>query len=467
MNALRFLGAAASTLALAACAVGPTYHAPQEAPVAIADAEPALVSPEPQEPTWWRQFGDPELDALIEKALVANLDVKQAVARLDQSRALFTENKLNLLPHITSDATYLRGREQEPPFTTTPLKLEQADLGFDATWELDLFGRVRHQVEGAKADRDAAREDLAAMQVSIAAEVARNYLEMRGAQIRRQVAEANAQTQEETLRLTKVRRAIGYEDPVDVESAQARLSATQALVPPLIADEKRAAQRLAVLTGQRPGALDAELSGTPAPQTARATPLAVGDVSDLLRRRPDVRAAERRLASETAQTGVATADLFPRVTLTGFVGLLSGDVGSLFKSSAGAWEVSPAITWPAFDLGSVRARLRGQKARAAESLAAYQETALRAIEDLQDAVTTYKQRQSEVASLAEQVAAARRAADLARARFKEGDIDFLRVLDADRTRLQAEDALAAAETAANTDVVAIYKALGGGAERVA
>jgi multidrug efflux system outer membrane protein len=176
-----------------------------------------------------------------------------------------------------------------------------------------------------------------------------------------------------------------------------------------------------------------------------------------------VRAAERRLAAETAQTGVATADLFPRVRVTGFIGLLSGDVSSLFKSGSEAWSVSPTVTWPAFDLGGAQARLRAQKARGDESLAAYQQTALRAIEDLQDAITTYRQRQSQVASLAEQVAAARRASDLARARFKEGDIDFLRVLDADRTRLEAEDSLTQAQTAANTDVVAIYKALGGDA----
>jgi len=462
MTLIRPLLIAASMLTLAACTVGPTYRTPVEAPVAIADTDPAVITAEPPEPTWWRSFGDAELDALIERAQVANLDVRQAVARVDQARALFDDRKLDQLPRVTSDAGYSRVREQQPGFTSTPVTVEQADIGFDATWEIDLFGRVRHGVEAARADRDAAREDLADVRISVVAEVARNYLELRGAQARRQVAEANAQTQRETLRLTRVRRGIGYEDPVDVESAQARLSATEASVPPLVTAEKHAAQRLAVLTGQRPGSLDAELAATPGAQPARATQLAMGDVGDLLRHRPDVRAAERRLAAETARTGVATADLFPRVNVTGFVGLLSGDVSTLFKSSSNAWAISPSVTWPAFDLGGAHARLRAQKARGDESLALYQETALKAIEDLQDAVTAYKQRQSEVASLAEQVAAARRASDLARDRFKEGDIDFLRVLDADRTRLQAEDALTQAETSANTDVVAIYKALGGG-----
>ena len=461
MPILRPLLLAASVLTLAACAVGPDYHAPLQATVVVADADHALVSPEAQEPTWWRAFGDPELDALVERALSANLDLKRAVARVDQARALFTDARLDQLPRVTSDATYSRSDEQVPGFAPGRVEGKQADLGFDAAWEIDLFGRVRHGVESAKADADAAREDLRDVQTSVTAEVARNYLELRGAQARRAVAEANAATQQETLRLTNVRRGIGYGDPVDVESAKARLAATNALIPPFIAAEKRAAQRLAVLTGQRPGALDAELATPAAAQPTHPTQLAVGDVSELLRRRPDVRAAERRLAAETARTGVATADLFPRVRLTGFVGFLSGDVSSLLKSGSQAWAVSPSVTWPAFDLGGAKARLRAQKARGEESLALYEETSLRAIEDLQDALTAYKQRQSEVASLAEQVAAARRAADLSRARFREGDIDFLRVLDADRTRLQAEDALTVAQTAANTDVVAIYKALGG------
>ena len=457
----RALLLAASTLTLAACAVGPVYHAPIQAPVAVTDADPALVSAQAPDLAWWRAFGDPELDSLIERALAGNLDLKQSVARVRQARALFTDSKLDLFPRVTSDAGYGRSDEQTPGFGTARDSIEQADLGFDAAWEIDLFGRVRHGVEAAKAQSEASREDLRDVKITVVAEVARNYLELRGAQARRVVAEANAETQRETLRLTSVRRGIGYGDPVDVESAKARLAATQASIPPLITAEKNAAERLAVLTGQRPGALDAELAPIVVITSARATPLPIGDVTELLRNRPDVRAAERRLAAETAQTGVATADLFPRVRVTGFIGLLSGDVSSLFKSGSEAWSVSPTVTWPAFDLGGAQARLRAQRARGDESLALYQQTALRAIEDLQDAITTYRQRQSEVASLAEQVAAARRASDLARARFREGDIDFLRVLDADRTRLEAEDSLTRAQTAANTDVVAIYKALGG------
>lgn len=461
MTATKILSALTVTLLLSACAVGPTYHAPLQAPVALKDAGPGLVAPDSPEPTWWRAFGDPELDALMQRARAANLDLRRAVARVDQARALFTDAKLDRFPRVTSDATYSKSDEQIPGFGVGRQTVEQADIGFDASWEIDLFGRVRHGIESAKADADAARADLHDVQVSVAAEVARNYLELRGAQARRLVAEENARTQRETLRLTTVRREVGYGDPVDAESAQARLSATEALIPPLIAAESQAAQRLAVLVGQRPGALDAELAAATATQP-RVTALPIGDASAFLRRRPDVQAAERRLAAETARTGVATADLFPRIRVTGFVGLLSGDVSSLFKSGGGAWAVSPGVTWPALDLGGARARLRAQEARGDESLASYDQTVLRAIEDLQDALTAYAQRQAQTTSLARQVEAARRAADLARTRYKEGDIDFLRVLDADRTRLEAEDALTQAQTNANTDVVAIYKALGGG-----
>ena len=448
-------------LLTSACAVGPVYHAPLDAPVSLAAPQVPALSPAAPESAWWVAFQDPELDSLASRAVAANLDVRQAVARVDQARALFKDRQLDQLPRVTADATYSRADEQVPGFTEGRVTIPQTDLGFDAAWEIDLFGHVRHQIEASAAEADAARADLADVQVSVAAEVARNYLEYRGAQVRRAVAEANAATQRETLRLTDIRLTVGYGDPVDVQSAQARLKATEALIPPLISQQTQAGYRLAVLLGLRPGALDQELEALP-PQPARAVALPVGDVSAFLRHRPDVRAAERRLAAETARTGVATADLFPRVKVTGFIGLLSGDVGSLFHGSSEAWAISPSVTWPAFDFGGARARLRAQKAKGEESLAAYHQTVLRAIEDLNDAVVAYGQRQSQVARLAEQVDAARKASDLARIRYREGSIDFLRVLDADRSRLEAEDDLTQAQTASNTDVVAIYKALGGG-----
>jgi multidrug efflux system outer membrane protein len=462
MTAFHILTISASALVLGACAVGPAYHAPVETPVVLTQIDPQRLTPAPTASDWWKTFGDPELDRLVDRALAANLDVRIAVDRVKEARALFRDTQLDQLPRVTTSATYARSKEQAPGFTANRVDLEQADIGFDATWEIDLFGRVRHQVQSARADAEAARADLRGAQLSVVAEVARNYLQLRGAQARRAVAEENARTQQDTLRITEVRYQIGPGDPVDVESARARLSATQADIPALRTAEARAAHRLAVLTGQRPGALDEELAAVPsAAGPAAPSAIPIGDASSFLRRRPDVQAAERRLAAETARTGVATADLFPRVSVTGFVGFLTGDVSSLFKGGSQAWAVSPTVTWPGLDLGGAHARLRAQEARGDESLAVYDQTVLRAIEDLQNALVAYRERQLQVVSLAQQVAASRRAADLAHIRYTEGRIDFLRVLDAERTRLQAEDSLTQAQTEANVDVVSIYKALGG------
>jgi multidrug efflux system outer membrane protein len=461
MTLPRLLLAAASALTLSACAVGPTYHAPIEAPVTLAAADPA-VSNQVAPATWWKAFGDPELDSLIDRALASNLDVRIAVARVKQARALFRDSELDRLPRVTTSAGYTRAKQQVVGAGPDRVTLEQADVGFDAAWEIDLFGRVGHQVASARAEADAAQADLRDAQVTITAEVARAYFQLRGAQARRAVAEENAHTQADTVRLTKVRYDIGPGDPVDVESASARLNATEAVIPALRAAEAQAAYRLAVLLGQRPGVLDAELqakTAATAPQGPTALP--IGEASTFLRRRPDVQAAERRLAAQTARTGVATADLFPRVSITGFVGFLSGDVSSLFNSGGQAWSVSPAVSWPGLDFGGAHARLRAQQARGDESLALYDQAVLRAVEDLQNSLTAYRERQAQVFSLSKQVAASRRAADLAHIRYKEGRIDFLRVLDAERTRLDAEDGLTRAQTNANIDVVSIYKALGG------
>ena len=443
--------------------VGPKYVARDPKPAVLLNADPKAVdlAAEPGA-AWWTVFEDPVLDDLVGRAVAGNLDLKQAEARVRQARSIFKEARLDLLPHITSEGTYNRSEEQIPGFGSTRVPIESAELGFDAAWEIDLFGRVRHGVEAARSDAGAADADLGAAKVSVMAEVARTYFELRGAQARLAVARENADTQRETVRLTQVRFEVGRGDPVDVRSAQARLSATEATIPELEAQEAAAQYKLAVLLGLRPGALDQALAPLAAPPPALVKPLPIGDAAQFLRRRPDVQAAEWRLRAETARTGVATADLFPRIQVTGFIGLLSGDVSKLFSHSAQAWSVSPQVTWPALDLGSAHARLKAQEARQDEVLASYDQTVLTAVEDLENALTAYRQQQRQIVSLAEQVEASRAAADLARIRYKEGSIDFLVLLDAERTLLAAQDSLTAAQTDANTDIVAIYKALGGG-----
>jgi multidrug efflux system outer membrane protein len=446
-------------LAESGCVVGPHYKVPVDVPVTMVKTD--LVSAAAPAQSWWRLFDDPVLDDLVSRAQSGNLDLRQALGRVRAARGLFEDAKLDRFPRVTSGADYQRSRAQRPGQTTDQVTVEQVDLGFDASWEIDLFGRVSHQIDSVRADAEAAQYDADDAKVIVTAEVVRNYLVLRGAQARRLVAEHNVTTQAETLRLTQLRVTVGTSDPVDVETARSRLEATRATIPTFTLVELQAAHRLAVLVGERPGELDQSLaprSTAPAPSVQQ---LPLGDVSGFLRQRPDVRAAERRLAGQTARVGVATADLFPRIRITGFVGLLSGDISSLFAKGSGAYAVAPSVTWPALDLGGAHARLRAQQAEADVSLAAYDQIVLRAVEDLQNAIVAYGQRQREIGSLTLQVGAARRAAELATIRYREGDIDFLRVLEAQRQQLDAEDALTRAETDANTDVVAIYKSLGG------
>jgi multidrug efflux system outer membrane protein len=463
MTLLRPALIAGVSLLATACAVGPTYQAPATAPVALQNATPAIASTTANaEAQWWKAFNDPTLDALVAQALAANLDLKVAVARVDEARALFKDARLDQIPRVTASGGYTDTKQQQPGFSDQRVEVETYRAGLDAAWEIDLFGRVRRGVQAASAEAGAAQADLHDVQVSVAAEVARNYLELRGAQARLAVARRNLETQRDTLRLTRVRFEAGAGSPIDVASAEARLNATEAAIPDLVTAATRANYRLAVLTGQRPGALDAQLAPRveePAPLVAA---LPIGDASAFLRRRPDVQAAERRLAAQTAKVGVATADLFPRVRVTGFVGFLSGTSSGFGNSASQAWSVAPAVSWPALDLGGARARLKAAEARNDAALAVYDQTVLAAIEDLETALVSYAQRQARLKSLADQAAASRRAAELARIQYKEGGIDFLVLLDAERTLLAAEDSLTVAETGVNTDVVAIYKALGGG-----
>jgi len=461
MNMLRLALLAGVSLAAAACAVGPDYKAPEPAPVAVINADPQVFATAEPDADWWQGFSDPVLVDLVQRAKAGNLDLRASVDRVKQSRALFDDRRLDQFPRVTSEGGYTRSDEQVPGFGTQKVNVQSADLGFDANWEIDLFGHVQRSVEAADADAGASEADARDVKITVAAEVARNYFELRGAQQRRIVAEANADAQRQTLKLTQTRLSIGQGDPTDVESAKARLSAIEATIPTFVTTETRANYRLAVLVGERPGALDTVLTPLKAQPVPSVKALPIGDASGFLRRRPDVQAAERRLAGETARVGVATADLFPRVKVTGFIGLLSGDVSQLFAHGAEAYSVAPSVTWPALDLGGAHARLRAQEAKSDESLANYDQTVLRAIEDLETALVSYRQQQTQLRSLSDQVTAARRASELAQIRYKEGTVDFLTLLDAQRTQLTAEDALAAAETDANTDIVAIYKALGG------
>jgi multidrug efflux system outer membrane protein len=449
----RLMTVFAVTLAVTAagCATRASrYTAPAPSRAALPPLDPSHFSGSPYDPRWWTEFEDPALDALETAAIEVNHDIRIAVARLAQARAVFDDTRLDRYPTVTAGASVDRREQAQPGFSDEPIKTTTYRAGFDAVWELDLFGRVRSAVRAAAADADAYEASLDDVRVLVAAEVARAYFELRGLQHRLAVAERSLENQRQTLRLTEVRRDAGFGETFDVASASARVAAIEASLPPLRAAIAAREHRLAVLTGVSP---------RPYPPLAKALP--VGDPTELLKQRPDVRAAERRLAAAAAREGVAYAELFPRVTLSGFLGLVAGR-GSLFGTSdSRAWAVTPALQWAAFDLGSARARLRGAEAGTREALALYQQTVLTALEEASNAIVSYREQQQRLLKLHDQARESGRAADIARVRYREGVTDFLNLLDAERTELAAQDAVAAAEADVFTGAVAVYKSLGG------
>lgn len=444
---------------IAACSLA-TPRPPETRPAVLTQAAgSAIFAEQPYDARWWRQFEDPILTELEDAALSANHDVHVAVARVEQSRAVFDDVKRDRYPTVTAGAAVEVREQVIPGFTEEPIRTEAYRAGFDAFWEIDVFGRVRSAERASAATADSYRAVLDDVRVSVAAEVARNYFELRGLQQQLIVLDRSLANQRETLRLTEVRRDAGLGEEQDVASAAARVAAIESGVPPLRAALAARGHRLAVLVGARPGELGVDLTARAYPVLAKA--LSLGEPGSLLRTRPDVRAAERRLAAAAARQGVAAADLFPRITVSGVLGLLAGR-GSVFGSAdSRAWAVTPALSWAAFDLGSARARLRGAEAGTRELLAAYEQTVLLALEETENALVVYREQQQRLVKLADQVRESSRAAAIARVRYREGVADFLALLDAERTQLQAEEAVAQAEAGTFTAVVAIYKALGG------
>ena len=455
-----------SVALLAGCAsVGPDYQAPPVAEVRLQGAADAAFSTASPVVSWWAQFDDPVLEQLVHDALADNVDLRIATSRVLQARAVFVEQRLDQLPQITAGGQQDRRRQPDLVNGGERITSETYQLGFDAGWELDLFGRQRRASEAARADLGAEQANLADAQVTVAAEVARNYFLLRGTQKRIALAERTLVNLRETQRLTEARWELGAGSELDVQSSRARLKAIEADIPLLEVAATQARHRLAVLAGREPTALDSLLQPQEVATYAKALPL--GDTRDLLRQRADVRIAERRLAAATARVGVATADLFPRISISGFVGFLGGDASGLVNGANKAWSVTPQVQWAAFDFGSVRARLRATKAEADGVAAEYEKAVLLALEDTENALTGYARQQNRLGIVVEQATAARRAEELAQIRYREGSEDFLTLLDAQRTQLSADDALAQAEAAVNIGVVDVYKALGGwGQQRV-
>ncbi len=459
------LGVMALASAFSACVVGPKYNPPvmPVPPAFETQGQPGL---EPAEPLarFWTRFDDALLNGLMERTLQANHDVRLAMARLQEARALRKETRFDRWPTVEAGGGYTKSKQstdQSPGSSASERRSALYDAGFDATWELDLFGRVRRAVEARTAAAQAAEFDVRAVQVSIAGELARTYFELRGVQGQLDVLRRNLENQRATFGMTQARLDAGRGTEFDAARARAQVELTAASIPLLEAAAATAAHRIAVLTGQLPSALLAQLrpaTGLPAWPDVTA----IGSPEALLRRRPDVQAAERRLASQTALVGVAVADLFPRVAFSASLGRSASDVGDLSDSDASTYRFGPSITWPALNLGRVKARVRASRARTDQVLALYEQTVLGAIEETENALVASLRARERAEHLEQAAQASERAAELARLRFEGGVSDFLQVLDAERTLLEAQDRLAASRTAATTALVAVYKALAGG-----
>jgi len=452
-------------LALSACAVGPDYQTPNTEAANITAATDGAAGQKNFdrsrfEGIWWQQFEDPTLNQLVTQSLKGNRDLRVAFARWKAARAIRDDISNDNLPVVTSRVSSDLGKGQIPGQTTDRVNSERYDLGLDMAWEIDLFGRIQRNLESANAEQQSLEADLYQLQVSMIAELVDAYGQLRGAQLREKIALANLENQQESRKITINLRDAGVGDQLDVERADARLASVEASVPQLQAEQVREKNRIATLLGERPDKLTVDLSPKDLPAIAKALP--IGDPGELLQRRPDIRSAERQLASATARIGVAKADLFPQVSLSGFLGFTAGRGSQIGSSAANAWALGPSITWAAFDLGSVRARLRAADADAEGALATYEQQVLLALEESENAFSDYGKRQQRLISLIRQSESSRSAADLAEIRYREGTADFLVLLDAQRERLAAEDTQAQAEVELYRGIVAIYKALGGG-----
>jgi outer membrane protein, multidrug efflux system len=452
---------------LPACALGPDYVRPETAePAQFIRAEAEVFPAGEGEAQFWQGFGDPLLTALVEDALSANLDLQIAAARYEQARALERRARFDRIPSVTAGATAADVRSSAGQMPDVPRErrdFESYDLRVEAAWELDFFGRVRRSVEAQQALTDASHADLFAVQVAVAGELARGYFELRGLQQQLQVARGNAANQRGTLELVQARLEAGRGTDLDVARARGQLESTRALIPVLEGEIAVTMHRLAVLTGREPGALSARLL-VPGPMPALAARVPVGTPGEVLRRRPDVLSAERRLAAATARVGIATADLFPRFTLGGLIGSQAAELGALFERDSETRIVALGVDWTFLDAGRVRARIAAADADADAHLAHYRQTVLLALEEAESAMARYAHARREQAHLEEAAATGSRAARLARLRFEAGAVGFLEVLDAERAQLEAEARLAQGRTRAAVALVALYRSLAGGWE---
>ncbi|HLH54434.1 MAG TPA: efflux transporter outer membrane subunit [Verrucomicrobiae bacterium] len=460
-------------LFLAGCAVGPDYHQPKvsspsqwSTPLASGETNTAIATTE-----WWTTFRDPELDSLINRAVRSNLDLRVAQARVREARAQFGIAAADLWPTMTGSGSYSRQRQSKnqpvlgalplPP--SVPFENNVYQAGFDASWEIDVFGGKRRAKEAAGAQASAAEFSRRDVLITLLGDVADSYVDLRGYQGRLAIAHENIAAQEKTLAITRDRFANGLSSDLDVQQASTVLATTRADVPTLEASIQTAIHRLGVLLGQEPGTLRAELtSASPIPVQPPIVP--VGLPSELLLRRPDIRQAERQLAAATANIGVAKADLFPKFSITGNAGYLSVSASHWFTADSQSWSIGPTMQWRIFDAGRIRSNIKVQNAREEQALATYEKTVLTAFEEVENGLVAYAKEQVRRGSLQDAVVSSQKSLETANKLYANGLADFLRVLDAERSLYQAQDALVQSDRTISINLISLYKSLGGGWE---
>jgi len=484
---------------LAGCAVGPNFvpqdpALPQHSFFALAHQEPVQASAAqsaslaPPDPDWWEIFRDRRLTELERQVADANLDVQTATARLMQSRDQRAVTASAQLPVLNGNTSYERQQPSAngllglfsggsggnaangafgngvggvPGNLLNPFSLWQ--YGFDASWELDVWGKVRRQVESADAQVEASAEARRGVLISSLAEVARDYVQLRGVQMQIKIARDNLVTARQILDVTKTRSQRGLTTGLDVEDAAAQLEAVRAQIPDLERQESEKINALSYLLGRPPGALASELV---TPRTVPLTPpvLPVGIPSDLARRRPDIRQAEAQLHSATADIGVAVGEFYPSISLNGSVGFQALDLKNLWKGSSLQYAMGPSVTLPIFEGGKLKGNLAMRTAQQQEAAINYHATVLKAWHDVVNALVAYRTERERHARLQAQAGHAKAALELARARYQDGVAQFITLLNDQRTLLQAQQQAATSETTVAVDLVALYKALGGGWE---
>jgi outer membrane protein, multidrug efflux system len=476
-----------SLAALVGCTVGPDYKRPEvvdmpgaynEVHLATRPSGGSTTLPSevvPQHPdylTWWTAFNDPELNSLVIRAVANNPQVAAAEARIREARGNLGIQFAGLFPQVNANGEYIHQRlsDNQPAFGAgsgsssigiSGLTFDTYQAGFDASWEIDVFGQNRRAIESARDSVQAAVWDRRDVMVSLVAEVAVNYMALRGAQYELAIARQNLQDQQQTLDLTRSKAEGGLIPYLDVAQQEAQVASTASTIPNFETTIRQSIHHLGILLGQDPGYLSAELTPDgPIPVGPAYVP--PGLPSELLRRRPDVRRAERQLAAQTAQIGVAVADLFPKFSITGALGLESGTLKQFFDYGSRFYNIAPGVTWDIFDAGKVDSNIVVQKAKEVEALEAYRQAVLQSMQDVEDSLVALNREQVRLQSLREAVAANQRAVDLSTELFEKGSADFLSVLDAQRSLFAAQDAMAQSEETVSANLIGLYKALGGG-----